>query len=120
MQEPHIDLTFILIYLSPFLLLLPSKWVNKQFRKQRVSIKVVDVVTPVLILMNHVFSMLITGSSYLSYLFIAAAVIGILLTSYFTFKLKRLSMIKCLRVWWRYVFICALILHIYLGIIMLL
>lgn len=118
LQNLQIDFYFILFYICPYLLLLPGKFVNKVFKKHEMKVRVVDYVTPVLILSIHIFSMLIEGISFIPYFVIWVSMIGIILTTMFAFKVKKLSVVKVLRVWWRYVFLSALLLYISLGVLM--
>lgn len=118
MQNLQIDFYFILFYIFPYLLLIPGRFVNKVFKKHEMRVRVVDYVTPVLILSIHIFSMLIVGISFIPYFVILVSMIGIILTTMFAFKVKKLSVMRVLRVWWRYVFLSALLLYISLGILM--
>nr|WP_279633267.1 DUF3397 family protein [Marinilactibacillus kalidii] len=109
-----------MFYLCPLLLMIPSKQMNKFFKKHNVKIKLVDFVTPVLIVTVHVYSMLLVGFSFTPYLVVVAAMIGIILSTIFTFRIKKLQLVHFFRVWWRYVFISAFLLYIALGVMMIL
>ncbi|GEL66068.1 hypothetical protein MPS01_02230 [Marinilactibacillus psychrotolerans] len=119
MENVHIDLYFIIFYFCPYLLLIPSWLVNKVFRKYKIKIRGVDFIVPVLIFSIHIFSVLIVGISFIPYFTFVISIIGLILATLFAFKYKKLTILKVLRVWWRYVFICALLLYISLGILLL-
>ncbi|TLQ07705.1 DUF3397 domain-containing protein [Marinilactibacillus psychrotolerans] len=119
LENVHIDLYFILFYFCPYLLLIPSWLVNKVFRKYKIKIRGVDFIVPVLIFSIHIFSVLIVGISFIPYFTFVISIIGLILATLFAFKYKKLTILKVLRVWWRYVFICALLLYISLGILLL-
>lgn len=119
LENVHIDLYFILFYFCPYLLLIPSWLVNKVFRKYKIKIRGVDFIVPVLIFSIHIFSVLIVGISFIPYFTFVISIIGLILATLFAFKYKKLTILKVLRVWWRYVFICALLLYISLGVLLL-
>ncbi|MFL2121711.1 DUF3397 domain-containing protein [Marinilactibacillus psychrotolerans] len=119
LENVHIDLYFVLFYFCPYLLLIPSWLVNKVFRKYKIKIRGVDFIVPVLIFSIHIFSVLIVGISFIPYFTFVISIIGLILATLFAFKYKKLTILKVLRVWWRYVFICALLLYISLGILLL-
>lgn len=119
LENVHIDLYFILFYFCPYLLLILSWLVNKVFRKYKIKIRGVDFIVPVLIFSIHIFSVLIVGISFIPYFTFVISIIGLILATLFAFKYKKLTILKVLRVWWRYVFICALLLYISLGILLL-
>ncbi|WP_091759503.1 DUF3397 domain-containing protein [Marinilactibacillus psychrotolerans] len=119
LENVHIDLYFIIFYFCPYLLLIPSWLVNKVFRKYKIKIRGVDFIVPVLIFSIHIFSVLIVGISFIPYFTFVISIIGLILATLFAFKYKKLTILKVLRVWWRYVFICALLLYISLGILLL-
>lgn len=119
LENVHIDLYFILFYFCPYLLLIPSWLVNKVFRKYKIKIRGVDFIVPVLIFSIHIFSVLIVGISFIPYFTFVISIVGLILATLFAFKYKKLTILKVLRVWWRYVFICALLLYISLGILLL-
>lgn len=120
MQNVNIDLYFVLFYICPYLLLIPSRLVNKVFKRYENKVRGVDFVVPVLIFSIHIFSVLIVGKSFIPYFTLVISIIGLILSTIFAFKHKKLTILKVLRVWWRYVFICALLVYISLGVLLLL
>ncbi|WP_410262298.1 DUF3397 family protein [Alkalibacterium sp.] len=109
-------LPLIGFYLVPFITLVFSKWINKQFNLIRLSIKVVDVIIPYMILLLFIISQLYLTINLVPYLFILISVLGILLASYYTFYKQELNLYLFFRIWWRIVFIICLISYTGAGI----
>ncbi|MER2063468.1 MAG: DUF3397 family protein [Alkalibacterium sp.] len=109
-------LPLIGFYSIPFITLLFSKWINRQFKLIRLSLKVVDLIIPYMLVLLFIMSQLYLPINLLPYLMLIISVLGILLATYYTFYLKELSLYLFFRTWWRIVFITCLIFYLGAGI----
>lgn len=109
-------LPLIGFYSLPFIILIFSKWINKQFKMIRLSFKVVDLIIPYMIVLIFIMSELYFPINLIPYLILIISVLGILLATYYTFYLKELKLYLFFRIWWRVVFITCLIIYIGAGV----
>ncbi len=109
-------LSLIGFYSVPFVTLVFSKWIDRQFRLLRLSIKVVDLIIPYMILMLFIISQLFLVINIVPYVFIVISVLGILLASYFAFYKRELHLYLFFRMWWRLVFVTCLLAYIGAGV----
>lgn len=79
------------------------------------SIRVVDLLTPYLLLSVTIQTKMANLDVYHLYFYIFLNFFGIALASYLTFRKKRLVLSKFFRAWWRYTFIFAFIYHLVVG-----
>lgn len=107
-------------YSVPFITLLFSRWINKQFKLLRLSVKVVDLIIPYMLLLLFAMSQLYFPVNLIPYIILIISVLGIILATYFTFYRKELRLYLFFRIWWRIVFIICLIFYISAGIWMIL
>ncbi|GEK89893.1 Protein of unknown function [Alkalibacterium putridalgicola] len=107
-------------YSVPFITLLFSRWINKQFKLLRLSVKVVDLIIPYMLLLLFAMSQLYFPVNLIPYIILIISVLGIILATYFTFYRKELKLYLFFRIWWRIVFIICLIFYVSAGIWMIL
>lgn len=79
------------------------------------SIRVVDLLTPYLLLSVTIQTKMANLDVYHLYFYIFLNFFGIALASYLTFGKRRLVLSKFFRAWWRYTFIFALVYHLVVG-----
>lgn len=106
----------IVFYSIPFITLLFSKWMNKQFKSLHLSIKVVDLIIPYMFVLLFIISQLYLPINLVPYVVIFISVLGILLVSYYTFYERELRLYLFFRIWWRMVFITCVSTYIGTGI----
>lgn len=105
-----------ILFLLPFLILLLFKRpVNRHFRRRKKSIRIVDLVVPYFIVGIHIFSRAYSGHTWLPYFLLLIFSLGIILTLVFVFKLNKLEYGHFFRVWWRFIFLCSIILFVATG-----
>jgi hypothetical protein len=88
---------------------------DKEFKAIGLRVKAIDLLTPYIVFAIHVFSIFAFGFSLFPYMILLYSIIGISLGSFYVFKKKELYYRKFFRIWWRYVFLISLILHIIIG-----
>lgn len=115
MSDALYQILMILFYVIPLIVLTLNKWMSREFRTLGMSIKSVDLLTPYLILSVHIFSMIAFRFSLFPYFVITVSVIGLSLTCFLIFKKKELYYRKFFRIWWRYVFLIAFLIHLTVG-----
>ncbi|SFB84652.1 Protein of unknown function [Alkalibacterium subtropicum] len=109
-------LPLIGFYSLPFAILLFSKWINRQFKLLRLSVKVVDLIIPYMLLLLFIMSQLYVPVNLIPYFTLVISLLGILLASYYTFYEKELKLYLFFRIWWRIVFITCLLFYVSTGI----
>ncbi|WP_371860864.1 DUF3397 family protein [Alkalibacterium kapii] len=103
-------------YLVPFVILFFSRWVSSYFKRLRISVKLVDLIIPYMFMLLFIMSQMYLPINLIPYIFIVISIVGIILSTYFTFFKKKLSVYFFIRIWWRIVFIVCLIFYIATGI----
>ncbi|MGO1453733.1 MAG: DUF3397 family protein [Alkalibacterium gilvum] len=107
---------FVGFYSVPFIILLFSGFVSKQFKRLRLSIKLVDLIIPYMFLLLFIMSHLYLPINLIPYIAIIISLIAISLATYLAFYKKELSIYMFIRIWWRIVFIVCLVAYIGAGI----
>ena len=100
----------IVLFLMPILLfLLFNNKINRHFRKQRLTLKLADLLVPYLIVGIHIMSMLTLGITIFPYFLIFIFSLAIILLLYFAVKKGEILYGKFFKSWWRFVFISSII-----------
>lgn len=100
----------IVLFLVPILLfLLFNKKINRHFRRQRLTLKLADLLVPYLIVGIHILSMLTLGMTVFPYFLIFIFSLAIVLLLYLAVKKGEILYGKFLKSWWRFVFISSII-----------
>ena len=110
------QLPLIGFYSVPFITLLFSGWINKQFKQLRLSLKVVDLIIPYMLVLLFIMSELYFPINLIPYFVLVISLVGIILATYYTFYLKELKLYLFFRIWWRIVFITCLLFYISAGV----
>ncbi|WP_368644968.1 DUF3397 family protein [Alkalibacterium putridalgicola] len=110
------QLLLIGFYSVPFITLLFSGWINKQFKQLRLSLKVVDLIIPYMLVLLFIMSELYFPINLIPYFVMVISLVGIILATYYTFYLKELKLYLFFRIWWRIVFITCLLFYISAGV----
>lgn len=115
MNTNALDVWGMLFYTIPFIILIFSKRINRQFKMLHLSVKVVDLLIPYMFLYIYVLGSIYLGINTIPYLVIVISVVAIILATYYAFWTKTLKIYIFLRMWWRYVFLILLTIYIILG-----
>lgn len=103
-------------YAVPFLVLFFSKLLDRQIKAAGLSsLRAVDILTPYLLCTVYIFGQMTFQWPLFLYFIILLSVVGIILASYFAFKIKELYYKKFFRVWWRIVFLLSILIHTAVG-----
>ncbi|WP_081757771.1 DUF3397 family protein [Alkalibacterium sp. AK22] len=116
-QTSSVNITLTLFYFSPFLILMFSRRLNRQFRLVYLPLKVVDLMIPYLLVLAYFFGRYYFQINIVPYIVMGISVIGLGSASYQTFVKKELTVYLFLRRWWRYVFIIMLTVHSLIGLV---
>lgn len=115
MGEAIDKILYVFFYLFPIIMLLIGTKLNLGFDLFPVSLRVVDLITPYLLLSVMIqtkFTM--TGPTHL-YFYLMLNLMGIVHASYLAFVKRHLSIGKFFRTWWRYTFILSFMYHLFVG-----
>lgn len=115
MNTNALDVWGMLFYTIPFIILIFSKRINRQFKMLHLSVKVVDLLIPYMFLYIYILGSIYLGINTIPYLVIVISVVAIILATYYAFWTKTLKIYIFLRMWWRYVFLILLTIYIILG-----
>lgn len=106
---------YIFFYLFPLIMLLLARKFKPNFSILPGSVKMVDLITPYLLLS-------VTLQTYLAgiepahlYFYIVLSIFGIVYASYLAFSKRVLVVGSFFRTWWRYTFIFSLLYHLLVG-----
>lgn len=106
---------YILFYLFPILMLMLGSKFKPNFDIFPMSLKMVDLVTPYLLLSVFIQTLLAGLDSIHFYFYIFLSVFGIIYASYLAFGKRMLLVGSFFRTWWRYVFIFSFTYHLFIG-----
>ncbi len=103
----------LLFCIIPYIVLLFSKKINRQFRLLHLSVRVVDLLIPYLFIMLMIIGNIALERNIIPHLIILLSIPGILMATYFTFKTQTLTFYLFFRKWWRVVFLILITLHLF-------
>lgn len=106
---------YIFFYLFPLIMLLLSRKFRPSFQVLPGSLRMVDLLTPYLLLSVSIQTHLANIAPAHLYFYILLSVFGILYASYLAFSKRILVISNFFRTWWRYTFIFALAYHVFVG-----
>lgn len=109
------DALWWFFYFLPFIILIFSKKLNRQFKLAKLTVRVVDVLIPYLILVNYISVQLLVGINSIPYIIIMLSVSGMLVATYQTIKMQSLTFYSFFRIWWRLVFLLFIAFHVLIG-----
>lgn len=115
MSETIDNILYVLFYLFPIIMLLIGAKFKLGFDVFPFSIRVVDLITPYLLLSIAIQTKLTMNVPAHLYFYIALNLIGILHASYLAFIKRNLLIGTFFRTWWRYTFILAFAYHLFVG-----
>lgn len=106
----------VLLFVLPFFILIfLKKPIDRHFKKHRSTIRLIDLLVPYLMVGIHIFTLTLNETTWIPYILILTFVIGIALTIYIVYSRRELSYRRFFRVWWRMVFLIALLFFIGSG-----
>lgn len=106
---------YIFFYIFPFLTLLLGSRFKPNFDIFPVPLKMVDLITPYLMLSVTIQTYLASVDPMHLYFYIGLSLFGIGHASYLAFGKRVLLIGKFFRAWWRYTFIFTLAYHTLIG-----
>lgn len=115
MNETVDNLLYVLFYLFPIIMLLIGSKFKLGFDIFPFSIRVVDLITPYLLLSIMIQTKLTMSFPAHLYFYVILNLIGILHASYLAFVKRQLLIGSFFRTWWRYTFILSFIYHLIIG-----
>ena len=115
MSETADNILYVLFYLFPIFMLVIGTKFKRGFDIFPFSIRVVDLITPYLLLSVMIQTKLTMIVPAHLYFYLALNVIGILHASYLTFIKRHLLIGSFFRTWWRYTFILSFVYHLFVG-----
>lgn len=115
MSETVDNVLYVLFYLFPIIMLLIGTKLKLGFDVFPFSIRVVDLITPYLLLSIAIQTKLTMTAPVDLYFYILLNLIGILHASYLALIKKELLIGAFFRTWWRYTFILSFIYHLVVG-----
>lgn len=115
-MNPMLDgFLYISFYLFPLVMLLLGAKFKPNFTIFPIPLKMVDLITPYLLLSVTIQSNLAGFEAVHLYFYIFLSVFGILYASYLAFSKRLLIVLTFFRTWWRYAFIFSLVYHLVVG-----
>lgn len=115
MNELMNNILYIFFYLFPVFILLFAGKFKPSFDFFPIPIRMVDLLTPYLLLSITIQTKLTNLSPNHLYFYILLNLFGIAFAFYLTFVKSRLILGNFFRAWWRYVFIFSFIYHLIIG-----
>lgn len=115
MNEMTNNFLYIFFYLFPIIILFITMKIKPNLNFFPIPVRVVDLLTPYLLLSVTIQSKMIQLETAHLYFYIFLHLFGIILASYFAFGKAYLSLSNFFRTWWRYTFIFSLIYHLIVG-----
>ncbi len=115
MSETVDNILYVLFYLFPIVMLIIGAKFKQGFDIFPFSIRVVDLITPYLLLSIAIQTKLAMDVPIHLYFYIALNLIGILHASYLAFVKRQLLIGPFFRTWWRYTFLLSFIYHLIIG-----
>lgn len=109
------SLLYITFYLFPLVMLLLGAKFKPNFTIFPFPLKMVDLITPYLLLSVTIQSNLAGFEAAHLYFYIFLSVFGIVYASYLAFSKRLLIVGTFFRTWWRYAFLFMLIYHLVMG-----
>ena len=109
------SILYFLFYLFPVLMLILGSWFKPNFDIFPVPLKMVDLITPYLLLSVSIQTNLAGLPPYHLYFYMAISIFGIIYASYLAFGKRMLLVGNFFRTWWRYVFIFSFGYHLIVG-----
>lgn len=106
---------YIFFYIFPLLMLFLGRRFKPNFDIFPVPLKMVDLITPYLMLSVTIQTYLAGVEPIHLYFYIGLSLFGIVYASYLAFGKRILLIGKFFRTWWRYVFIFSLVYHLLIG-----
>ncbi len=105
----------VMFYIFPMLILLLGGKFKPNFEIFPLSIRIVDLITPYLLLSVAIQTKLARLGSIHFYFYIFLNLFGIACASYFVFVKRELLLGQFFRTWWRYTFIFSFLYHFIIG-----
>lgn len=115
MNEIMDQVLYIFFYIFPFLMLILGGRFKPNFDIFPVPLKMVDLITPYLMLSVTIQTYLAGVESFHLYFYIGLSLFGIGYATYLAFGKRILLVGKFFRAWWRYAFIFSLSYHVIIG-----
>lgn len=115
MGEAINQILYVFFYLFPIIMLLIGTKFNLGFNLFPNSLRVVDLITPYLLLSVMIQTKFTMTAPVYFYFYIMLNLIGIIHASYLAFAKRHLSIGKFFRTWWRYTFILSFLYHLFVG-----
>lgn len=115
MNETIDSILYMFFYLFPIIMLIIGAKFELGFGVFPFSIRVVDLITPYLLLSIAIQTKLVGMTSGHLYFYIFINLIGVLHASYLAFVKRKLLIGSFFRTWWRYTFIFSFIYHLFVG-----
>lgn len=115
MNETIDHILYIFFYIFPFLMLILGNRFKPNFDIFPIPLKMVDLITPYLLLSVTIQTMLAGVEPLHLYFYIFLSVFGIIYASYLAFGKRILLVGNFFRTWWRYTFIFSLAYHVIIG-----
>lgn len=109
------SILYLFFYFYPILILIIGNRLRINFNYFPIPIKLVDLLTPYLLISVFIQSDLAGFKNLHFYFYIILSIIGILHASYLAFQKRTLFVGQFFRMWWRYVFILAFLAHFIIG-----
>lgn len=107
----------IVLYVAPFILIYYFKNINRFVKKFNSKLKASDVINIWLVFGIYYFSQNFFTSPFFILFLLVIALIGLGVVYYFHKKLQYINYVKIIRVWWRFVFLVALVFYSILGLL---
>lgn len=106
---------YIFFYVFPFLMLFFGSKFSLNFDIFPIPLKMVDLITPYLLLSITIQTLLAGAEPLHLYFYIFLSFFGIVYASYLAFGKRMLLVGNFFRTWWRYAFIFSLSYHVIIG-----
>ena len=115
MNELTNNILYVFFYLYPVIILIAAGKLKPNFEFFPLPIRVVDLLTPYLLLSVTIQTKMANLGSIHLYFYMLLNLFGIVFASYLTFGKRRLVLSNFFRAWWRYVFLFTFIYHFIVG-----
>ena len=115
MSETIDKILYVFFYLFPIIMLFLGTKFKLRFDIFPFSIRVVDLITPYLLLSVMIQTKLTMTVPAHLYFYLILNIIGILHASYLAFIKRHLLIGSFFRTWWRYTFMLSFLYHIFVG-----
>lgn len=108
-------IALLLLFLIPFVVIFFHQKINRVLRNANVPLKTPDILNIYLIFAIHWFSRLAFNRTWLVFLTLIMAIIGIGMVVYYLKKDIEIIYSRFFRIWWRAVFLVAFVMYLISG-----